>query len=204
MTKPEDGEIWGYASYDVDDDDNDKLSYTRYEKSGRVNKYTDNGDGGHSHSTWSSSDDYDMGEDPDWYRSESNENTNPSEEEVEERSGCYLTTACMQQMQENFDDKCYELEILRWFRDKYVSKEDKKHYYEVAPQIVEKLDKMEYKEFVYSYIYKNLVAKCVDNIEQGNYGEVYSRYKNSITNFETRLGVSDAEQNTKDEVSMSK
>ena len=44
---------------------------------------------------------------------------------------CYLTTACMKYFQENFDDNCYELTVLRWFRDNFVSKEDIEHYYEV-------------------------------------------------------------------------
>lgn len=49
---------------------------------------------------------------------------------------CYLTSACMKYFQEKFDDNCYELTILRWFRDNFVSKEDIEHYYEVAPIIV--------------------------------------------------------------------
>ena len=43
----------------------------------------------------------------------------------------------MKYFKENFDDNCYELTVLRWFRDNFVSKEDIKHYYEVAPIIVE-------------------------------------------------------------------
>ena len=37
---------------------------------------------------------------------------------------CYLTTACMKHFQENFDDDCYELRVLRWFRDNFVSPEE--------------------------------------------------------------------------------
>ena len=37
---------------------------------------------------------------------------------------CYLTTACMKYFKENFDDNCYELTVLRWFRDNFVSAED--------------------------------------------------------------------------------
>ena len=50
---------------------------------------------------------------------------------------CYLTTACMRHNNENFDDNCYELKVLRWFRDNFVSKEDIEHYYKMAPYIVE-------------------------------------------------------------------
>ena len=88
--------------------------------------------------------------------------------------GCYLTTACMQYFQENFDDNCYELTILRWFRDNFVSKEDIKHYYEVAPIIVEN------SSIIYDYIYNNIVDYCVEQIEQGNYDKAYNRYKGSV------------------------
>ena len=62
---------WGFFSYNVDDENDDKLGYTSYEKSGRVNKYVDNGDGGHSHATWKDKDDYNKGEEPDWERTDS-------------------------------------------------------------------------------------------------------------------------------------
>ena len=54
---------------------------------------------------------------------------------------CYLTSACMKYFQEKFDDNCYELTVLRWFRDNFVPKEDIEHYYEVAPIIVEAINK---------------------------------------------------------------
>ena len=44
---------------------------------------------------------------------------------------CYLTSACMKYFQEKFDDNCYELAVLRWFRDNFVSKEDIEHYYDL-------------------------------------------------------------------------
>jgi len=46
----------------------------------------------------------------------------------------------MKYFQENFDDNCYELTVLRWFRDNYVLSEDIEHYYDVAPVIVEAID----------------------------------------------------------------
>ena len=83
---------WGYVSYNVDDEN---LIYTSYEKNGKVNRYRDNGDGGHSHDYWENKDDYNVGEDPDESRKESNNSQNPSEDEVRDSGGCYLTTACM-------------------------------------------------------------------------------------------------------------
>lgn len=93
---------------------------------------------------------------------------------------CYLTPACMRYFQEKFDDNCYELRVLRWFRDNFVSKEDLDNYYQVAPIIVETIDKAEKADIIYSYIYDNIVDYCVKQIEQGNYDKAYSRYKNSI------------------------
>ena len=93
---------------------------------------------------------------------------------------CYLTSACMKYFQEKFDDNCYELTVLRWFRDNFVSKEDIEHYYEVAPIIVEAINKEEQSDIIYDYIYDNVVDYCVEQIEQGNYDKAYSRYKNSV------------------------
>ena len=93
---------------------------------------------------------------------------------------CYLTSACMKYFQEKFDDNCYELTVLRWFRDNFVSKEDIEHYYEVAPIIVEAINKEEQSDIIYDYIYDNIVDYCVEQIEQGNYNKAYSRYKNSV------------------------
>lgn len=94
--------------------------------------------------------------------------------------GCYLTTACMKYFQENFDDNCYELIVLRWFRDNFVSKEDIKHYYEIAPIIVESINNVEKSNIIYDYIYDNIVDYCVEQIEQGNYDKAYNRYKDRV------------------------
>ena len=65
----------------------------------------------------------------------------PNEKRTETDIKCYLTTACMMHYLDNFDDNCYELRVLRWFRDNYVSKEDIETYYKVAPIIVEGIEK---------------------------------------------------------------
>jgi len=94
--------------------------------------------------------------------------------------GCYLTSACMKHMQENFDDNCEELTILRWFRDNFVSEEDMNHYYNTAPIIVEAIDELKDNDSIYNYIYNNIVNACVVAIKNGNYEFAYNRYKNSI------------------------
>lgn len=105
----------------------------------------------------------------------------PDKSDTSSGSGdCYLTSACMNHFQEKFDDNCYELTTLRWFRDNFVSKEDIKHYYEIAPMIVEEINKLENNEKVYTYIYENIVKACVDAIERNDYDFAYLRYKNSV------------------------
>lgn len=101
--------------------------------------------------------------------------------------GCYLTTACMRHFQENFDDKCYELTVLRWFRNNFVSQDDIDHYYKTAPIIVEAINQEENNNIIYDYIYDNVVDYCVMQIENGNYEDAYNRYKDSIICFERQF-----------------
>ncbi len=101
--------------------------------------------------------------------------------------GCYLTSACMQYFQEQFDDNCYELRVLRWFRDNFVSLEDIEHYYQIAPIIVESINKEEKSDIIYGYIYDNIVNYCVEQIELGNYDQAYNRYKDSVLTLEEKF-----------------
>ena len=89
--------------------------------------------------------------------------------------------------QDEFDDNCHELTVLRWFRDNFVSKKDIEHYYEIAPIIVETINKEEKAENIYDYIYNNVVDYCVKQIEQGNYEDAYNRYKNSVLALEKQF-----------------
>ena len=103
---------------------------------------------------------------------------NEDKTEKEEGSGsCYLTTACMKYLKDDFDDDCYELTTLRKFRDKYVSQEDIKHYYEVAPKIVDTIDNSENKDKIYNDIYSYIIEPCIEFIENKEYQEAYDRYK---------------------------
>lgn len=100
---------------------------------------------------------------------------------------CFLTTACMRHFQDKFDDNCYELRVLRWFRDNFISQKDIEHYYKITPIIVETINKEEKAEIIYDYIYDNVVDYCVEQIEQGNYEAAYSRYKNSFLTLEEQF-----------------
>ena len=174
---------WGYAS----SDEKGNLTYTSYEKDGSVNRYSDRGDGYHTHEHWKSKDDYNRGGDPDQSRYDRGKTENPSTGDVQKNGGCYLTSACMKHFKEGFDDNCYELRVLRWFRDNFVDNKDIEHYYVTAPFIVEAIDKIPENEKIYNYIYDNVVDRCVTNIEDGNYNEAYDTYKSSIKVFEEQF-----------------
>ena len=101
-------------------------------------------------------------------------------------SGCYLTTACMKHYMDEFDDNCYYLDILRWFRDKFVSLEDKKEYYEIAPKVVDELDKLPNSNEVYNEIYYKVIQVCVSLIEENRFEEAYKIYKDNVIDLDNK------------------
>lgn len=94
----------------------------------------------------------------------------------------------MRHFQDEFDDNCYELTILRWFRDNFVSKEDKKVYYDVAPTIVKNIDALDDNGQIYDYIYEKVVDACVKAIEKDDYEFAYKRYKSSVLALNEQFG----------------
>lgn len=100
----------------------------------------------------------------------------------------------MSHMQENFDDSCNELITLRWFRDNFVSKEDIKHYYDIAPIIVDRINSVPDNNRIYAWIYEHVVQPCVIAIQQQNYEFAYNRYKESILVLEEQFAKSLPEQ----------
>ena len=184
MSKGGSGRDWGYASYDMDNPDSDNLIYTSYEKSGSVNQYPQNDDGGHGHYHWDDKNNHDLGRNSNYGRSESNSSENPSIGEVQNNGGCYLTSACMQHFAQQFNDKCYELQLLRWFRDNFVSEEDIAHYYETAPLIVSEINSLPNSHEIYDKIYYHVIDVCVKAIEKSEYAVAYQRYKESILQLE--------------------
>lgn len=120
-----------------------------------------------------------------WERTD-NDRDNGTQEQTS-GSGCFLTTACLKHKETQFNDDCDELMTLRWFRDNYVSKEDIKYYYEIAPIIVEKLNFFKENDIVYDWIYNNVVLFCFNAIKKGNYELAYKKYKNSVLALENLI-----------------
>ena len=71
------------------------------------------------------------------------------DKKTSEKHKCFLTTACMKHQLKYFDDNCYELTTLRWFRDKFVTKSDIQYYYQIAPIIVNVLNNVSNSDEMY-------------------------------------------------------
>lgn len=112
--------------------------------------------------------------------------TNGSKETTD--TSCYLTSACMKHYLDKFDNTCYELQTLRWFRDTFVTQEDIAHYYQTAPMIVSEIDKQDDSNNIYKDIYQKVISVCVSAIEQKNYGLAYQIYKENILKLEEQFG----------------
>lgn len=199
------------AEKDAENDaENLKIIYTRISDKGRgskVDQYVDNGDGGHSHAHWNNEEDFKNGDDPTWERAESNDRKNPSDSNIKNDSGCYLTTACMHHYKYNFDDKCSELEVLRWFRDNYCTKEEVEHYYKVAPKIVSHINSRNNSDEFYEYIYNALILRSIMAIGNNDFDLAHKIYTKHVQALESALhiyGEDDKEMQSDEEAEFSK
>lgn len=108
------------------------------------------------------------------------EDSQKNEDDQKEKSGCFISSACIEA--KSLPDDCYELQILRDFRDTYMkSLPDSefliKEYYSSAPDIVKAIEKSSQKHEIYNWLYLELVNKSVLNIEIGNYNAAFKNYK---------------------------
>ncbi|MBE5742462.1 MAG: hypothetical protein E7360_03970 [Clostridiales bacterium] len=105
------------------------------------------------------------------------------------RSNCYLTSACVEYMGK--DDDCEELTVLRQFRDDVLSKTEEgkalvKRYYEVAPNIVAKIEISNDKEKYYGYIYEK-VKKCIVFLKENKHEDALNLYKEMVETLDKEL-----------------
>lgn len=106
---------------------------------------------------------------------------------AKEDHNCFLTTACMKVHTENFDDNCYELQTLRWFRDHHVNQEDIDHYYRIAPDIVRAIDASEHATDVYIDLYYRVIRLCIHAIERQRYDIAYHVYRKAVLELEKKF-----------------
>lgn len=111
------------------------------------------------------------------------------EQRPEYSAGCYLTAACVDYFGK--PDDCYELTMLRRFRDDYLKKTEEgkalvEEYYRIAPQIVDKINASGKQKEYYEYIY-GVVTECVACLEKGEPSGALSRYRDMTVSLQTEL-----------------
>ena len=84
---------------------------------------------------------------------------------------CYITTAVCASLGK--PDNCYELNLMRRYRDEYLVNQDGgeeivAEYYDIAPTIVNRINRMENSEDVYADIWNHYLHPCVSMIESDN------------------------------------
>lgn len=99
------------------------------------------------------------------------------------RKFCYITTAVC----ESFGklDDCYELTLLRDYRDHYLAAlpdGDRmiQEYYDVAPSIVKHINQKEEASLIYRSIWDNYLAPCISMIEEQKLEECRELYQDMV------------------------
>ena len=92
---------------------------------------------------------------------------------------CFLTTAICNYLQK--EDNCYELTILRKFRDDWLKKQPGGHrliteYYFIAPDIVCTLAASPSKDKIYNRLWRRYIKPCVAYIETGEFTACKKKY----------------------------
>ncbi len=101
------------------------------------------------------------------------------------KSGCFITTAACHY--KGLPDDCYELEVLRHFRDSYLlatgdGRNMVDHYYSVAPALAERLVEPSDLDQVW-----NAVTDCIIAIESGKPREAVATYKQMVLSLQGKL-----------------
>jgi len=96
---------------------------------------------------------------------------------------CYITTAVCES--QGKPDNCYELELLRSYRDDYLlSTEDGqalvKEYYDIAPTIVNRIAQDERSRAIYEKIWETYLSPCIQLIEAGKNEACKTRYMDMV------------------------
>ncbi|NCB99281.1 MAG: hypothetical protein EOM34_01220 [Clostridia bacterium] len=88
------------------------------------------------------------------------------------RKFCYITTAVCDSL--NKGDNCYELNTLRSYRDRWLSREPYgekliEQYYDTAPGIIALINTRKDSDEIYNEIYKEYLQPCISYIERKEY-----------------------------------
>lgn len=115
------------------------------------------------------------------------------EKEKKSDEGCFITTAICESM--NKPDDCYELNLLREFRDSYLlstpeGQELVSKYYRIAPSIVYQIDKSMDANEIYSHVYSGYLKHVIEYIEIKEYHKAIRVYKEMVNHLEAAFKIS--------------
>lgn len=104
---------------------------------------------------------------------------------------CFLTTACTEAR--GLPDDCYELTVLRRFRDTYILHMDEgseliKNYYRIAPSIVTTIQAHADPQPVFDEIY-DVVRECVCAVEASDYERALTQYSAMVEDLTAEYGI---------------
>ena len=105
------------------------------------------------------------------------------------RKFCYITTAACES--QGKADNCYELELLRSYRDNYLLQSEEggamvKEYYNIAPTIVNRIARQENAGAVYDELWNSYLMDCVHKIENGENEACRERYEEMVYDLKSR------------------
>jgi hypothetical protein len=106
-----------------------------------------------------------------------------------ESSGCFISTACV--ARKGLPDDCYELQVLRKFRDEFViprinGQELISKYYNVAPLIVQQINKQNNAGNIYDQLFIE-IKKAVSLIEHKMYQSAFELYCRLVEELEGKF-----------------
>lgn len=105
------------------------------------------------------------------------------------RKLCYITTAVCESLGKGND--CPELRILKDYRDRYLETTEEGHalveeYYNIAPTLVKRMDRLPDREQVYQNIYNNYLAPCIRKIQNQDYESCRELYQEMVQGLEEK------------------
>lgn len=102
---------------------------------------------------------------------------------------CYITTAVCES--QNKPDDCYELMMLRHYRDSYLMQTEEgkrivEEYYEIAPRIVLAIGMQNDSSRIYEGIYRDYLTPCIHFAESGKNEECKKLYMDMVRHLQTK------------------
>lgn len=104
--------------------------------------------------------------------------------------GCFITTATVEHMGK--DDDCEELTLLRKYRNYLAVKDSSfydivKEYYEIAPQVVSKIQESKNKDEILDNIYNDMVLPVTEMLKIGKIEEAKNHYLNEYNKLKDKF-----------------